>query len=167
MKCIKCGFCPTCGRSDDTGSSIKDTFLNWAKAIGENEEWIEDTFTFHSDGTVTVEGNLDLSFLKEPNIPEGIVRVNGDLYLSRLKSAIGLNLPKEIWGSLYLYNLTSAEGLTLPEKIGSSLDLSSLTSAIGLNLPKEIWGSLNLHSLKSDDKQILRVKYPQHAEKIQ
>jgi hypothetical protein len=78
-----------------------------------------------------------------------------------------LSLPENIQGDLDLRGLTSAEGLTLPENIQGDLYLDGLTSAEGLNLPENIQGILYLSSLTSADKDLLRKKYPQHANRIE
>ena len=46
------------------------------------------------------------------------------------------------------------------------LDLSSLNSAQDLILPERIGGGLDLSGLNFEDRELLRKKYPQHAEKI-
>lgn len=69
-------------------------------------------------------------------------------------------------GNIDLDSLSSAEGLSLPEQIGGGLDLRGLSSAEGLSLPEQIGGGLYLDRLSSADKDILREKYPQHADKI-
>jgi len=119
------------------------------------------------DGSIKeIKGNLDFySFTSA----KGLVlpkKIGGDLYFSSLTSAKGLVLPKKIGGDLYLQNITSTEGLMLPEKIGGYLNLHSLTSVKDLILPKEIGGDINLESLPELEKQKLREKYPEHADKI-
>jgi hypothetical protein len=92
--------------------------------------------------------------------------VGGDLYLSSLTSAEGLELPERVGGDLHLSSLTSAEGLKLPEQIGGGLSLGSLTSAEGLELPEELGGDLYLESLPEEEKEKLRQRYPQYADRI-
>ena len=65
-----------------------------------------------------------------------------------------------------LENEKRAEGLTLPQSIGGNLYLDGLTSAEDLVLPQSIGGDLDLDGLTSADKEMLRQKYPQHADKI-
>lgn len=92
--------------------------------------------------------------------------VGGDLYLSSLTSARGVTLPEYVGEHLSLVHLTSAEGLTLPKYVGKYLDLSSLTSVEGLTLPEHIGGEIYLFSLSQEEKDMLRKKYPQYADKI-
>ena len=47
------------------------------------------------------------------------------------------------------------------------LNLSGLTSAEHLTLPDSIGGGLDLSGLSDDEKEKLRERYPQHADKIQ
>ena len=89
---------------------------------------------------------LDLGILKEPNLPPGLTKVKGFLFFNGLTSANGLVLPKEIVGDLYLNNLASATGLVLTVKIS---------------------GNIHLYSLPSEEKEKLRQRYPQHADKIE
>ena len=114
----------------------------------------------------SIGGNLWLSGLTSAEgltLPQSI---GGNLYLNGLTSAEGLTLPQTLNGGLSLNGLTSAEGLTLPQSIGGSLYLNGLTSAEGLTLPQSIGEYLSLGGLTSADKQMLRQKYPQHANKI-
>ncbi len=135
----------------------------------------------------TVGGYLNLRSLTNA---EGLIlpeTMSGDLYLNGLKSAEGLILPKTVGGYLNLRSLTNAEGLVLPETVGGYLNLRSLTnaeglilpetmsrdlylnglkSAEGLILPKTVGGDLYLNSLSENEKDTLRKRYPQHAEKI-
>ena len=90
----------------------------------------------------------------------------GYLDLQNLTSAEHLTLPKSIGSHLNLRGLTSAEHLTLPDSIGGWLDLNGLTSAEHLTLPKSIGGGLNLSRLTLAEKEKLRERYPQHADKI-
>jgi len=147
----------------------REEIINWADSIGKDEDWVDKTFTFNDDGSVEVEGDLDLNWLESAErIP--LLKSVGSLYLSGLTSAEGLTLPESVGGSLnlrgltsaegltlpgsvagylVLYGLASAEGLTLPESVGGDLVLNGLTSAEGLTLPESVGGSLYLSSLTS------------------
>ncbi|MBI4437664.1 hypothetical protein HY631_01800, partial [Candidatus Uhrbacteria bacterium] len=124
-------------------------YIAWASDLGFDEGWVDDTFIFHSNGSVETEGNLDFRNKPSVRLPDSLVRVGGHLFLDGLTSAQGLTLPEKIGRSLYLNGLTSAEGLTLPEKIDGWLSLNGLTSAQGLTLPREIRGNLFLDGLTS------------------
>jgi len=117
----------------------REEIINWADSIGKDEAWVDETFTFDDDGSVEVEGDLDLSWLE---------------------SAEGIPLLKSVGGYLDLNGLTSAEGLTLPESVVGYLNLNGLTSAEGLTLPESVTGAVYLRTLSPTDKQSLRKKYP-------
>ena len=92
--------------------------------------------------------------------------IGGYLDLGGLRLAEGLILPGHMGGNLSLNGLTSAEGLILPGHVGGNLYLRGLSSAEGLILPGYVGGNLSLGGLSSADKELLREKHPQHAEKI-
>jgi len=127
----------------------REEIINWADSIGKDENWVDETFTFNDDGSVEVEGDLDLSWLESAEGIPLLRSVGGRLDLSGLTSAEGLTLPESVSGSLNLSGLTSAEGLTSPESVGGYLDLSGLTSVEGLTLPESFAGSLDLSGLTS------------------
>jgi hypothetical protein len=87
----------------------RERYITLAKTIGKDEQWVDKTFTFHDDETVTVEGDLDLSALTDPHLfPNNLTKVSGDLNLVSLTAAEGLALPKKIGGNLYLPPLIAA-----------------------------------------------------------
>ena len=92
--------------------------------------------------------------------------VLGDLWLNRLTSAEGLTLPNSIRGNLHLSGLTSAEGLTLPSSIDGGLTLDSLPTAEGLILPVKVKDYLTLFRLTSTEREVLRYRRPDLADKI-
>jgi hypothetical protein len=147
---------------------VRERFIKWAESIGKDETWVYEIFTFRPDGSVTVDGDLDLDNLGISEFPKGIISIKGYLGLSnnQLTSLEGLpqsiggglylshnqltsleGLPQSIGGDLYLYNnqLTSLEGL--PQSIGGNLGLSNnqLTSLEGL--PQSIGGGLDLYGI--------------------
>ena len=111
-------------------------------------------------GYLSLEGLTSANGLKLPD------SISGYLNLERLTSVDGLELPDSIGGFLNLDGLTSANGLKLPDSIGGNLHLNGLTSTNGLELPDLIDGGLYLSGLTSADKQKLREKYPNLADKI-
>ena len=128
----------------------KRQYYDWAEEyLGKDKAWVDETFTFHPDGTTSVERDLELPGLTEPNFPKGLREIRRSLFLPSLTSAKGLKLPETIGGALHLSSLTTAEGLTLPQSIGEELFLPDLTSAEGLIFPQTIGGNLNLSGLTS------------------
>jgi hypothetical protein len=153
------------------------------------EYGIEDcAITLNADGSVDVEGSMNLNALIEPSIfPTPVRNLSGHLSLESLTSAEGLALPQTVGsfldlqsltsakgltlpqfvgGTLYLVNLTSAEGLTFPSSIGGDLDLRSLTSAVGLSLPQAIGGNLIFRNCTPAARASLRTSRPDLAGKI-
>jgi len=114
----------------------------------------------HLGGRLFLDGLTSAEHLKLPE------HLGGGLSLSGLSSAEHLKLPEHLGGRLFLDGLTSAEHLKLPEHLGGGLSLSGLSSAEHLKLPEHIGGRLFLDGLTSADKEMLREKYPQHAERI-
>ncbi len=134
--------------------------------------------------------NLNGVGLNSLESAEGLVlpeRINGFLNLSRLRSAEWLKLPKTIGEGLHLNSLASADGLVLPVTVGGDLNLDHLITAKGITFPQTVEGALYLDNLSSiegltmpnivkwnifmsslslEDKQKLREKYPQYADKI-
>jgi hypothetical protein len=139
----------------------RDDYIAFAKTIGKDAAWVDETFTFHDDETVTVEGNLDLYALTDARLfPNNLTTVGGYLSLNGLTSAEHLTLPTTVGGNLWLNALTSAEHLTLPKTVGGSLWLNALTSAEHLTLPKTVGGSLALNNLPISEKKRLRNERP-------
>ena len=122
------------------------------KGLSKEEQILFDlgieNFTINKDGSVDVEGNVNLSQRGLKKIPINFNKIGGYFSLSRNKITSLEGLPKEINGGLYLSDnqITSLKGL--PEKINGSLYLSGnkITSLVGL--PKEINGSLALFNNK-------------------
>jgi hypothetical protein len=102
--------------------------------------WVDETFTFHDDETVTAQGNLNLDTLTDARMfPNNLTTVGG---------------------ALWLRGLTSAEHLTLPTTVGGGLDLNGLTSAEHLTLPTTVRGYLWVRSLPDSEKDRLRKERP-------
>ena len=99
----------------------------------------------------TWEDDLDLSKYSS-RLSKGLIlpkTVEGNLDLRYLKSSEALTLPQSISGSLNLYDLESADELVLPEAISGDLFLSNLSEFKNLVLPKQVGGILFLSKLKS------------------
>lgn len=120
----------------------RQEMIDWARTFGNDEEWVDEQFTFHSDGRITsASGELDLESFGIGFIPPVLARVEGldQLYLNNNKISKLENLPeglqalnithnnisklenlpdglRELW--LNRNPLRSIDGLTAPDKIG-------------------------------------------------
>jgi len=151
--------------------SVRRRFVEWAKKINTDEEWVYETFIFNPNGTAIVEGDLVLR-LNEDNscFPEGLFEVQGDLslahgqikYLGGMPKKVGGDLflnnnqidalygfPKEVGGDIHLYQnqLNTPEGL--PEVVNGSLVLSYNPITFLKGLPKKIKGDLWLMGISA------------------
>jgi len=134
----------------------REEYVEWAKKIGKDEDWVDDIFVFNTNGTIIADGNLDLPMITTPSqVPPALFEVTGYLNLNNITSAENLTLPALIGTGLNLASLTSAEHLVLPTSIGQGLSLEGLTSAEHLVLPTSIGATLNLRSLTSAEYLIL------------
>jgi hypothetical protein len=167
---------------EDIVREQKKPYFDLAAHIGKDEQWVDETFTFHDDETVTAEKTLYLDFLTDPQLfPNNLSAIYGSLFLSGLTSAEHLVLPREITAGLCLDGLTSVENLTLPKRLGWNLSLNSLTSAknlvfpvvvegdlflVGLTTaegftpPEVLTGAVFLDALSEKEKSALKVRYP-------
>jgi len=128
----------------------REEYYVWAEELGKNAKWVDETFTFEHDGTVIVDGDLNLSsFISISQMPPNLKAVMGYLSLNHLTSAEHLTFPISIGGDFWLNNITSVEHLTFPISIGGKLLLNSLSSAEHLILPASIGGDLYLRGLVS------------------
>ena len=136
------------GSLKESQEETRKELIEWADKwdLGD-EDWVDETFDFQSNGTVVCNRNLNLSKMTEADFPDCIFKVTGYLNLQSLTSAEHLNLPASLGGDLDLRNLASAEHLNLPTTIGGTLDLRGLTSAEHLNLPTTIRGNLYLQNV--------------------
>jgi hypothetical protein len=100
---------------------------------------------------------LDITSAEGIKLPE---HVSGDLYMTNIRSAKGLHLPKIVGGYLNLGGIESEEELVLPESVGYRIDLGSLTSAKTLKFPKSVGGEIYLGSLPHEEKEQLKIQYP-------
>jgi len=105
----------------------KQQYFEWAGKINKDDNWVEKTFTFGIDGSVSTKHKLDLSYEKISELPPGLTYANGGLDLS-------------------FNNFTSLK--RLPEKVNGNLDLSNNYSLASLEgLPKVILGDLYLKDI--------------------
>ena len=131
----------------------KEEYFVWAKEqLGKDEDWVEDTFTFHRDGTVTVEGGLDLGYLGIISFPEGLTEVRGNVALHGCTSLKSLeHIPQIIGGYLSLMDCKSLTSLEhISQTIGGYLSLTGCTSLTSLEyISQTIGGGLNLYGCTS------------------
>ncbi len=137
----------------------REKTILWAESLGKDKKWIDDTFQFHPDGTITVIGDVNIGGvllnndplfeMKHTVFPRGIIEVKGSLYLDKLLYPEGLEFPEKVDGDLSLNGLKSAKGLKLPQTVGGYVALNGLKSAEGLILPKEVGGDVLLHGIEN------------------
>ena len=75
----------------------RQEMIDWARTFGKDEEWVDEEFTFHADGTIeSTKKDLDLRFLGVASIPKILHHVEGleDLYLHGNKLTTIENLPE-------------------------------------------------------------------------
>ena len=104
----------------------KAQYVAWAKMIGKDADWVEETFVFEEDGRTRVEGDLNLSGQNLEKLPHGIREIGRNLYLNNNQLTSRVGLPEKIGGSLDLSNnrFTSLEGL--PKEIRRDLWLRDI-----------------------------------------
>lgn len=122
---------------------------NWKPLTdkAEIEAWLEEmeieNYTINDDGTVDVNGDVQLEKkdLKEIPVQFGVVKGDFECYQNQLISLSGC--PKEVKGDFWCFDnqLTSLEGA--PQKVGGSFwcNQNRLTSLEGA--PKEVGGTFN------------------------
>jgi len=127
-------------------------YYEWAEEIHKDEAWVDGTFTFETDGSVVVNGDLYLHSAGLSRLPPGLKEVKGNCYLADNELISLKNMPKKVGGllDLGLNQLISLEGM--PEEVGGLLDVSlneGLTSLVGL--PKSIGGRLCLEEIPATE----------------
>jgi len=103
----------------------RDEYVIWAEKIKKNEDWVDETFIFESDGKVRVEGDLNLSNTKILELPPALYKVEGLLNLSSNQITSLKNMPDTV-GGFFLNSdqITSLKGL--PNTIGGDLILPNI-----------------------------------------
>ena len=131
----------------------KDEYFAWAKEqLGRDEKWVLDTFTFHEDGTASVEGDLDLRRTYIESFPEGLIEVGGFLSLCGCGFIKSLkNIPQTIRGYLDFKGCTALASLEhIPKTIGRSLYMEDCASLKSLeHISQTIGGNLSLEGCAS------------------
>jgi len=74
----------------------RQQYIDWAYEFGGNENWIDETFIFESDGRVRVEGDLDLSGNNISELPPCLYKVEGKLYLNKNQISKIENIPSSV-----------------------------------------------------------------------
>jgi len=131
----------------------RDEYIEWAVQHDLKREWVDETFTFNTDGTVMAEGDVVLFNRGVKTLPLKLIEVveNFDLSTNQIISLEGL--PSTVGGTLDLTSnqIISLEGL--PSAVGGDLDLNNnqITSLKGL--PSTVGRGLYLY-----DNQITSLK---------
>jgi hypothetical protein len=125
-------------------------YVGWAEALGKDTEWVDRTFTFAENGTVTCEGDLDLRGVEElTSFPADLTEVKGNLDLRDVTTLTDMHFYQKVGGSLYLCKVHTLTNVTLPEHVGGMMDLSELYTAENLVLPQHVGGGVRLDMLST------------------
>jgi len=119
----------------DLSKERRAEYLDWADEFKIDERWIRENFVFHTDGTVIVEGDFDISNVKGDvtYLPDGLKEVRGNFSVSgwvSLNSCSRLEdfqyIPKDIGGDLNIcyFNIPSTRGLDSVHVKGDLLALN-------------------------------------------
>jgi len=129
-----------------TPETRKKQYFKWADECFKtwDEVWLSNTFIFEPDGSVRVDGNLDLSVCGLSTFPPDLSEVTDNFYFNRNQFTSLEGMPSIIGGTITLGNnrLTSLKGL--PEQINKDLYLNHNLLTSLEDMPGRIWGSLNL-----------------------
>ncbi len=132
----------------------RDQYFKWAaRKIYKGRDWVDETFTFNSDGTVVAEGNLDFAEKNIDSLPLNLVEVSGslDLFNNNVTSLEGM--PDTVSGYFALNNnpVTSLDGM--PTNIGENVYLKNIPATsipAGLNIGGSIYLSHKQKELIAD-----------------
>ncbi len=128
-----------------------EEFNNEQEIIEICKEYNIENYTINSDGSIDVDGNVDLSYMRLVKIPLKFNKITGVFvcYRNQLTSLEGC--PKEVGGGFYCYGnqLTSLEGC--PKEVGGGFNCSDNRITDLQGIPSVINGSLNCayNSLKT------------------
>jgi len=122
----------------------RDEYVIWATGISKDTDWVDETFTFESDGRVRVEGSLDLYDSGITELPGGLYEVTGNLILDDNNITSLESMPEIVGGDLMLElnQITSLKGM--PKRIGDTLSLrhNQISSLEGMS--EIVNGGINL-----------------------
>jgi len=114
----------TVGEAEKTeAEKCRQEYYVWAGKIGKDDDWVDNTFTFNTDGTVIAESSVDLRNLKIDTLPPRLVEVAGDFYLNHNQITSLENMPNTVSGDLYLNNNQIISLESLPGTIDGDLSL--------------------------------------------
>ena len=120
-----------------------EEFNNEQEIIEICKEYNIENYTINSDGSIDVDGNVDLSYMKLVKIPLKFNKITGVFvcYRNQLTSLEGC--PKEVGGGFYCYGnqLTSLEGC--PKEVGGGFNCSDNRITDLQGIPSVINGRLN------------------------
>jgi len=108
-----------------TPEQRKKEYIEWTKETVKNATWVKEVFTFNPDGTVDVNGHLDIWWVDVYRLPPGLNQINGDLKIAYSKITDLSGLPKIINGSLDIRGLSTSTiplGLKISGKVYISHD---------------------------------------------
>ena len=122
-----------------TGLGLKEGLFKTAVSIERKmESWVDGTYTILGDGSVDVEGDVDVSYDKLTELPLKFNKVSGSFKASYNKLTSLKGSPKKVGGSfdVSLNKLTSLEGS--PKEVGGNFLIAhnELTSLEGA--PKKV-----------------------------
>ena len=122
-----------------------------------------ENYTINEDGSIDVDGNVDLSFRNLSKLPLKFGRVSGDFYCDRNQLTTLEGCPKEVGGNFWCYNnnLTSLEGCSSDVIVGGYFDCcnNKLTTLEGC--PREVGGefycSNNQLTIINDELEFVKI----------
>jgi len=106
-----------------------DEYVEWAARHSKDEDWVDETFVFKTDGTVIAEGGVDFDELKIDTLPPKLIEVGGDLDLRSNQITSLEGLPSTIGKDLHLFNIPATsipEGLKIAGDIYLGVDQTAL-----------------------------------------
>jgi hypothetical protein len=110
------------------------------------QEYDIQNYTINSDGTVDVEGNVDISKRNLSKLPLKFGRVTGGFYCYINKLTTLLGCPMEVGGDFWCHNNQLTTLLGCPKEVGGGFYCShnQLTTLEGC--PKKVGGNFNCHT---------------------
>ena len=141
----------------DRADEERTYYIGWARSLGKEEAWVDSTFEFNENGTVTCKGDLALPELESFEIafPPDLVEVRGNLDLRNITALECVHLPRRVGGSLYLNSAVSLDKVVLPDHVEGDMYCNALRSAHDLVFPGHVGGELALPNLQSAEGSVL------------
>ena len=125
---------------------IHANIANWLTTHGVS------SYTINSDGSVDVNGDLDLAGCRYNKLPVKFNKVTGDIHITKSSLKTLEGLPKVIEGDFELYGVDLDNLANGPSLVKGSLNLeqAKIGSWTGSSI-REVGGNLNLSSCKSSE----------------